>query len=77
MKTHYLGPDGTKLKQTWTNGVASFFSPGGKTGQDIFQGGQDSQKDHFVQENVHFFLILLKVGGKLEGQDILLGEISP
>ncbi len=47
---------------------------GVKGGQDIFRG-QDPQKnigfDHFVQENVNFFLISLKVGGKLEGQDIL------
>ena len=39
----------------------------GENGGRHFSGGQDPQKvigfDHFVQENAHFFLISLKVGG--------------
>ena len=50
------------------SGVASFFSPGGQGGGvRHFSGGQDPQKvigfDNFVQENVNFFLISLKVRG--------------
>ncbi len=47
-------------------------------------GGQDPQKvivfDHFVQENDHFFLISLKVGGNVGGKTIFVfggGHLPP